>query len=73
MSSERFSQLELEQELREALNQGDFGFFLHIVDLASGEIVGVEALARWRHRRLGLLDPSAFSDCGGAGWFGARH
>ena len=61
MSSERFSQLELEQELREALNQGDFtAFFQPIVDLASGEIVGVEALARWRHRRLGLLDPSAF-------------
>lgn len=61
MSSERFSQLELEQELREAFNQGDFtAFFQPIVDLASGEIVGVEALARWRHRRLGLLDPSAF-------------
>ena len=61
MNAERFSQLELEQELRRALNQGDFVvFFQPIVDLASGQIVGVEALARWRHRRLGLLDPSAF-------------
>ena len=61
MNAERFSQLELEQELRRALIQGDFVvFFQPIVDLASGQIAGVEALARWRHSRLGLLDPSAF-------------
>ena len=61
MNAERFSQLELEQELRQALTQGDIvAFFQPIVDLASGVIVGVEALARWRHSRLGLLDPSAF-------------
>ena len=61
MNAERFSQLELEQELRQALTQGDIvPFFQPIVALASGVIVGVEALARWRHSRLGLLDPSAF-------------
>ena len=61
MSAERFSQLELEQELRQALAQGDFvAFYQPIVDLATGALIGVEALARWRHSRLGLLEPSAF-------------
>jgi predicted signal transduction protein with EAL and GGDEF domain len=61
MNEERFSQLELEQELRQSLAQGDFvAFFQPIVDLATGVLVGVEALARWRHSRLGWLDPSAF-------------
>lgn len=61
MNVERFSQLELEQELREALVVGDFiAFFQPMVDLRSGEIVGVEALARWRHARLGILAPAGF-------------
>ncbi|MHB1291438.1 MAG: EAL domain-containing protein [Sulfuricella sp.] len=30
------------------------------VDLASGEIVGMEALARWRHPQLGMVSPAVF-------------
>ena len=30
------------------------------IDLLSGEIVGVEALSRWRHPTLGLLSPESF-------------
>lgn len=30
------------------------------VDIVSGEIVGVEALARWNHPELGLLSPAVF-------------
>ncbi len=30
------------------------------VDLASGEIVGMEALARWRHPQFGMVSPSVF-------------
>ncbi len=61
MKKERFSQLELEQELRQALIQGDFvTFYQPIVELATGTLAGVEALARWRHVRLGLLEPAAF-------------
>ena len=30
------------------------------LDLGSGEIVGVEALSRWRHPTLGLLSPESF-------------
>ena len=61
MNAERFSQLELEQELRAALVQGDFvAFYQPLVCLRSGQIKGVEALARWNHKRLGLLEPKDF-------------
>jgi len=32
------------------------------IDLRTGLVVGVEALVRWRHPRLGLLAPAAFLD-----------
>lgn len=61
MSAERFSQLELEQELREALIQEDFvAYYQPLVCLRSGQIKGVEALVRWNHKRLGLMEPVNF-------------
>ena len=35
-------------------------FYQPKVELATGRITGFEALARWRHGRLGLLPPDAF-------------
>lgn len=32
------------------------------IELASGRVVGAEALARWRHPELGLIPPHAFID-----------
>jgi diguanylate cyclase (GGDEF)-like protein/PAS domain S-box-containing protein len=51
----------LEHDLRRAVNAGD----LHLVyqpqiDLASGEIVGVEALVRWSHPVHGNVPPDRF-------------
>jgi diguanylate cyclase (GGDEF)-like protein len=61
MNAERFSQIELEQEMREALAQRAFlAFYQPCVDLVTGEIVAVEALARWQHKRRGLLNPHNF-------------
>ena len=61
MNAERFSQIELEQEMREALAQRAFlAFYQPCVDLVTGEIVAVEALARWQHKRRGLLNPHDF-------------
>jgi diguanylate cyclase (GGDEF)-like protein/PAS domain S-box-containing protein len=48
-------------DLRRALEMHEI--VLHYqpkIDVASGEVVGVEALARWQHPTLGLLFPDAF-------------
>jgi diguanylate cyclase (GGDEF)-like protein len=53
--------LELEGSLRHAVDRGDF--VLHyqpIVELASGQITGLEALVRWRHAEYGLIHPPDF-------------
>ncbi len=53
----RFSLDEIEQGLR----NGEFEpFYQPKVELDTGQIKGFEALARWRHGRLGLLPPEAF-------------
>jgi diguanylate cyclase (GGDEF)-like protein/PAS domain S-box-containing protein len=50
-----------ENELREAINSGGLELYYQpIVDLASGEMVGVEALVRWQHPVRGLLGPDEF-------------
>ena len=53
--------LELEGDLRGALVRGEFALLFHpIVLLASGRIVGAEALLRWNHPRRGQLRPAEF-------------
>lgn len=55
------------REVRQGLDAAEFcPHYQPKVSLATGEIVGFEALARWRHPTLGLLTPgyfgSAFDD-----------
>ena len=53
--------LEIEADLRHALSRDQFVVhYQPIVDLASGSIVGVEALLRWQHPTRGLIAPSDF-------------
>jgi diguanylate cyclase (GGDEF)-like protein/PAS domain S-box-containing protein len=52
---------QLEVELRRALRTGQLQLaFQPYHDLASGTMVGYEALVRWRHPRSGLLAPASF-------------
>lgn len=54
-------QLTLETDLRQALAQQQFVLYYQpIVDLQSGQIMGLEALVRWQHPTLGLLSPGQF-------------
>jgi EAL domain-containing protein (putative c-di-GMP-specific phosphodiesterase class I) len=49
--------------LRRAVDAGEFEVhYQPTVALGDGRIVGVEALARWRHPKRGLLTPDAFID-----------
>jgi diguanylate cyclase (GGDEF)-like protein len=53
--------LALKNGLREALAGGQlFLEYQPQVDLASGEVAGVEALIRWQHPVLGRVEPSRF-------------
>ena len=53
----------LADELTVGLGRGETVAHLQpIIDLATGALVGIEALARWNHPRLGLLAPGSFMD-----------
>jgi predicted signal transduction protein with EAL and GGDEF domain len=53
--------VELEEELRDAVERGDLALvYQPIVELADQRVVGFEALVRWTHPRLGPVPPSVF-------------
>ncbi len=61
MNVAALERLTLENSLRQGIERGEF--VLHYqpqIDLASGRIVGAEALVRWRHPQLGLVPPGKF-------------
>jgi len=53
--------LQLENDLRRAINQKEFVVhYQPIIDLKTGMIFGFEALVRWYHPQQGLVFPSVF-------------
>lgn len=55
------AQLRLEGELRKAISRGELtNYYQPKIDLASGKIVGAEALMRWLHPERGLVSPAEF-------------
>ncbi|MBA5638997.1 EAL domain-containing protein [Duganella sp. LX20W] len=61
--------LRFESDLRRAVAERQFELaFQPELDMATGQVLGMEALVRWRHPELGLLAPSRFigvaEDCG---------
>ncbi|HEX7953352.1 MAG TPA: EAL domain-containing protein, partial [Burkholderiales bacterium] len=61
MNASAIERMTMESHLRRALERGEF--LLHYqpkVDLVSGDITGLEALLRWQHPELGLVQPARF-------------
>jgi diguanylate cyclase (GGDEF)-like protein len=53
--------LEIENDLRKALERGEFElFFQPQFQLSSRDVYGVEALLRWNHPELGRIPPARF-------------
>jgi diguanylate cyclase (GGDEF)-like protein/PAS domain S-box-containing protein len=53
--------MKLEGDLRYASERGEFVIhYQPLVAIDSGRITGVEALLRWRHPELGLIEPNEF-------------
>ena len=61
MTAHALEHMHLEQHLRRALERDEFELFYQPqLDLTCGEVIGVEALLRWRHPERGLVSPADF-------------
>ena len=61
MDARAKARLTMEQDLRQALADGGFEIYYQpLLDLASGEVTGCEALLRWRHPERGMVSPAEF-------------
>lgn len=61
LSDSTKNRFNLERELRTALEEQQLSvYFQPFIDLASGEVVGAEALVRWQNPRLGAVSPVEF-------------
>jgi diguanylate cyclase (GGDEF)-like protein/PAS domain S-box-containing protein len=61
MNARARERVALEGALRSALDHGEFELYYQPqVDLESGNVVGVEALIRWRHPSMGMVRPDRF-------------
>jgi diguanylate cyclase (GGDEF)-like protein/PAS domain S-box-containing protein len=61
MRASALNRLQVERELRGSLDRDEMELrYQPVVNLRSGEVTGLEALVRWRHRDRGLLAPDDF-------------
>ncbi|MEM7554948.1 MAG: EAL domain-containing protein [Cyanobacteria bacterium P01_A01_bin.84] len=61
MHQEAIKLLELENDLRRAIDREEFLLYYQpIISLTTGKISGFEALVRWQHPSRGLLSPNDF-------------
>jgi diguanylate cyclase (GGDEF)-like protein len=61
MNNEAMGRLRLEQQLRRAVEAGEFSVvYQPIVDLRTGGVAGAEALVRWNHPERGVVSPGEF-------------
>jgi diguanylate cyclase (GGDEF)-like protein len=63
LERELTDRVQFEEDIRKGVERGEFiPFFQPLIDLASRELVGFEALARWRSSTRGFLEAERFID-----------
>jgi len=61
VNAQAFERLVLEEALRGALDRHEFRLFYQpVFEAATGRVVAVEALLRWRHPEVGMVVPTQF-------------
>ena len=61
MNAKIAGKLVMQEDMRRALDRKEFYLLYQLqVNIETGEIVGVEALVRWRHPEKGIIPPSDF-------------
>ena len=61
MTHMAIDRLDMEGNLRRALERDELlVYYQPLVDFTTGRIVGAEALVRWQHPRIGMIQPSEF-------------
>jgi diguanylate cyclase (GGDEF)-like protein/PAS domain S-box-containing protein len=61
MNQRAMEKLSIETDLKKALERNELLLYYQPqIDLQTGKVVGVEALIRWQHPRLGMVSPGMF-------------
>lgn len=61
LTDSALERLKTETDLRKSIERGELELFYQPkIDLSSGNVVGAEALMRWRHPERGLVPPDSF-------------
>jgi diguanylate cyclase (GGDEF)-like protein/PAS domain S-box-containing protein len=61
MHSKAIERLQLENDLRRAIDRGEFRvYYQPIVSLSTGRIIALESLIRWEHPERGMISPIEF-------------
>ncbi|MFN0179881.1 MAG: EAL domain-containing protein [Gemmatimonadales bacterium] len=61
MNADAVARHQLEQRLRRAVEDREFALvYQPIIDLATGQVTGAEALVRWNHPDRGVVSPAEF-------------
>ncbi len=60
-STDEYDELKLHNDMQVGLSRGEFEvYYQPIIEVESNEIVGAEALIRWKHPQYGLIPPDVF-------------
>ncbi|MCK4586988.1 MAG: diguanylate cyclase, partial [Gammaproteobacteria bacterium] len=61
MSVQADERMELQHSLSHAMERGEFELYYQPkINVQTGRVVGMEALLRWEHPKMGLVEPSKF-------------